>query len=74
MDKSFPFEVDSEYWESLLSKLERETEFDREEIVRGLTFMVGRRASVMLQELDGSNNRELVNELGIAIMHSSEEK
>ena len=74
MDNSFPFEVDSEYWESLLSDLERKSDFRRDEIIRGLIFMAGRRASVMLQRLSSNDNEELLEELEIAILHSSEEK
>lgn len=74
MKSPFPFELEDEFWEETLEQLRQQTGNDREQIRRGLTYMVGRRAGRLLQSLTEEDNDALIWELEIAILHSGEEK
>lgn len=72
MSDDFPFDVDESFWDEVTEQLESKTDYDREEIKRGLTFMLGRRARTMLESL--RDGEELIEELEVAITHSRDDK
>jgi hypothetical protein len=73
MTESFPMEVDETFWEEVVDRLVEETDHDRQEIERGLTFMLGRRARQLL-EAARDGDEAVLEELEIAITHSLDEK
>lgn len=73
MSDSFPFDVDETLWSQLVDQLGQSTDYSEDELERGLTYMLGRRARVLLQSLKEDPD-ELIEELEIAITHSQDEK
>ncbi|MFB6355014.1 MAG: hypothetical protein ABEJ65_00670 [bacterium] len=74
MTGSFPFDVEESFYQDTITNLEKETSYSREEIKRGITFMLGRRTGELLQSLSSMEDDNLLEELEIAIQHSGEEK
>lgn len=74
MKEPFSFDLEERFWNQTLEQLAARTEYSEEELRRGLTYMVGRRAGRMMQEIAQGEDPQLMRELEIAILHSSEEK
>lgn len=74
MTDGFEFEVDPEFFDRTVEELVSRTEFNEDEIRRGLLFMVGRRAGEMLEELQENSSSKLMSELEVAVLHSGQEK
>lgn len=74
MNSSFPFDVDQDFWNEVINQCVNETGLSPEEVERGLTYMLGRRATEMLGGCLKDENEQLMEELEIAILHSNEEK
>jgi hypothetical protein len=72
--EELPFQINSHFLKDSIENLKEDTGHNSEEIERGLTYMIGRRCGQLLQKLAENKNEELLNELEIAILHSSEEK
>ncbi len=74
MKEELPFQINYHFLQDSIESLKEETGHSSEEIERGLTYMIGRRCGQLLQKLAEEKDKELLNELEIAILHSSEEK
>jgi len=74
VNNTFPFDVDDKFWNDVIEQLESRTHYERDEIERGLTFMLGRRARTLLEQLRGEDADDVMEELRIAIVHSREDK
>ena len=74
MKHDFPFEINSQFLEDTLKDLEEQTDYSREELIRGITYMIGRRTGQILQKISEDKDQDLLHELKIAVLHSSEEK
>ncbi|MFP4686945.1 MAG: hypothetical protein ACLFN5_02415 [bacterium] len=74
MTQELPFQINSRFLEESIKSLKKETGYGREELIRGLTYMIGRRCGQTIQKLAEKKEPALLKELEIAILHSSEEK
>lgn len=74
MNNPFSFELEDALWEETVQHLRERTDYDVDQLRRGLTFMVGRRVGALLQSLGEEETEGLLRELDIAILHSEEEK
>ena len=68
-------EVDESFYDSVVKKVSKKLNKDKEEVEYGLKFLMARKFSEDLRELKSDDaSEELLDDLELAILHSKQEK